>query len=54
MIRRLRVIRNDPYADWLQVYRGEIIDRIKHWPANRKAEMEGIDNINEGMEVVRS
>lgn len=53
MIRRLAITQNDPYRDWLQVYRVEVIDRIKHWPANRKAEMEGIDNLNEGMEVIR-
>lgn len=39
----------DPYADWYLVYKVEVTDRIKHWPANRKAEMEGIDNVNEGL-----
>lgn len=32
---------HDPYDDWYEVYRAEITDKIRHWPANRKMDIEG-------------
>lgn len=43
----------DPYRDWYQVYRIEVVDRIKHWPSNRKNEMEEGSNMNPFEEGVR-
>lgn len=39
----------DPYADWYMVYRAEVTDHIKHWPANRKMDATGVENVNEGL-----
>lgn len=42
------VPQHSPYNDWYEVYKSEITDHIKHWPSNRKLEMEGMDsNANE-------
>lgn len=35
-----RQVEHDPYRDWYQVYRAEVIDKIKHWPENRKSEID--------------
>lgn len=32
---------HDPYRDWYQVYRAEVVDKIRSWPVNRKVEAEG-------------
>lgn len=38
----MRHTNRDPYADWQQVYRTEVIDRARHWPvSNKKEETEG-------------
>ena len=43
---------NPGYNDWYQVYKSEVTDRIKHWPSNRRMEMDINGNANEVMEVV--
>jgi len=34
MIKQIHV--HDAYRDWYQVYRAEVVDRIRHLPANSK------------------
>ena len=43
---------HDVYRDWYEVYKSEVTDRIKHWPSNRRMEMDMDGNTNEVMEVV--
>jgi hypothetical protein len=33
-------MKRDPYSDWQQVYRTEVIDRARHWPVSNKKDNE--------------
>ena len=46
MVITTRVV-NDPYYDWYQVYRSEVVDRIKHWPVATKRDAEKLGSIEE-------
>jgi hypothetical protein len=44
---------HSPYDDWYAVYRVEVTDRIKHWPSNRKVDMDSdISSLTESIQGI--